>query len=166
YLHREAYQLRAGEPVPIALIPFERQAISPRLSAVAGVGLAVAAAAWLIVPLRRSHRSGDPAAPLVSEWAIERETIYENLRDLEHDHETGKIEEGDYERMRGELRAAAIDLMRQERDQQGNEATEAAAPFTPAASFCTQCGTKLEVGWRFCSNCGARVLEDGSSETT
>lgn len=165
YLHREAYQLRAGEPVPIVLIPFERQAMSPRLSAVAGVGLAIAAAAWLIVPLRRRQKSGQPAVPLVSEWAIERETIYENLRDLEHDHETGKIEEGDYERMRHDLRAAAIDLMRQERDQNGHQAAEPSAPQTSAtASFCTQCGTRIEAGWRFCSNCGTPVSEDGSSE--
>ena len=164
YLHREAYQLRAGEPVPIALIPFERQAMSPQLSAVAGVGLAIAAAAWLIVPLRRSQKSSDPIVPLVSEWAIERETIYENLRDLEHDHETGKVEEGDYERMRQELRAAAVDLMRQERDQQGHPSTTASTPSTPAAgTFCTQCGTRLEAGWRFCSNCGTPIPEDGAS---
>ncbi|MDG2050901.1 MAG: hypothetical protein P8M78_12130, partial [Myxococcota bacterium] len=137
YLHREAYQLRAGEPVPIAIIPFERQAISSQISALAGLSLGIAVAAWLIVPLRRAQKSGGAAVPLVSEWAIERETIYENIRDLEHDRETGKVEERDYERMRSELRAAAIELMRQERGPQTGAAAERPATSTHAASFCT-----------------------------
>ena len=157
YLHREAYQLRAEEPVPIALIPFERSEISPRLSNLAGLALGVAAAGWLIIPLRRAQRKGNASSSEISTWAIEREAIYENLRDLEHDHETGKVESADFERMRAELRDSAIELMRREKDQAPASPAQQSKAATASASFCTQCGTQLDASWRFCSTCGHRV---------
>ena len=157
YLHREAYQLRAEEPVPVALIPFERSEISPRLSDLGGLALGVAAAGWLIVPLRRAQRRGDASSSEISTWAIEREAIYENLRDLEHDHETGKVESADFERMRAELRGSAIELMRREKEHTPPSPTHQSEAVSVSPSFCTQCGSPLDDAWRFCSTCGHRV---------
>jgi hypothetical protein len=78
----------------------------------------------------------------------ERESIYSAIRDLEHDHETGKIAEADYTAMSEELRARAIDLLRRERE------GVAAAERTAAPSHCDGCGAEVRDTDRFCSRCG------------
>ena len=78
----------------------------------------------------------------------ERESIYSAIRDLEHDHETGKIAEADYTAMSEELRARAIDLLRRERE------SVAAAERTAAPSHCGGCGAEVRDTDRFCSRCG------------
>lgn len=158
YLHREAYQLAADESIAIELVPFERSEMPRSVSALAGLAVAVAAAAFLIVPLRRATRGVETAASPQSILALERENVYEALGDLEDDHATGKIDAADFERMRGDLRATAIDLLRRERDESVAPPTEARA-----AATCPGCRAATEPQWRFCSHCG-HVLEPVATE--
>jgi cytochrome c-type biogenesis protein CcmI len=153
YLHREAFQIDAGEPVIVELSPFERTEMPRLASGLAGLGLAVVAAAFLIAPLRRARRAAVAGARPVSTLASERENVYEALRDLEHDHETGKVDDADYTRMRSELRAAAVELMRREREADTGARADAASP----TAACPGCARPVETAWRFCSHCGARL---------
>jgi hypothetical protein len=158
YLHREAYQVAADESIAIELVPFDRDEMPRSLSALAGLAVAVAAAAFLIVPLRRATRGVEAPAPVHSELALERENVYEALGDLEDDHATGKIDAADFERMRGDLRATAIDLLRRERDE-----SVVAPSDVHAAATCPGCQRAIEPRWRFCSHCG-QVLEPAATE--
>jgi hypothetical protein len=110
----------------------------------------------------------------------EREAIYAEIHDLDHDHETGKLEEDDYGPMREALRARAIELLRAERNgaaaappdeastvQPSTAATaepDAAASKPHSARFCPHCGEGLKPDWRFCSHCGGRL--DALEETS
>lgn len=166
YLHREAYNVGMEETVDLTLVPLRAEG----LPQTASVGLALAGAAgaalFLIAPLR-SRRSAikvtDDATVRQQELQDQREGLYTAIADLDHDFETGKLDEADYTVMRDELKAQAAELMRIEYAEGGGVPTApaptpavvATAPDAQAAGpFCTSCGERVDPRWRFCSHCG------------
>ncbi len=167
YLHFEAYQIGAGETLSLVL---DRQ--PPRLQAPpwlhrGAVGVAgLLALALLIAPLWSARGGGDLVSQSEPPAERERAAVVAALRDLEHDFETGKIEPGDYQTIRTELRGQALALMREARDGPAPEESPAAqvaqaAPSPDVARFCTDCGSRAEPQHRFCAGCG-KALADAS----
>ena len=107
--------------------------------------------AFLTGPLRSPSKAQE-AEPEVSQARRERDSVVVAIRDLDHDYETGKISETDYESFREELRARALALLRQERLEQRHEHASA-----PAPAACPACAAVVRPGDRFCAQCGAPV---------
>jgi hypothetical protein len=151
YLHLEAFGIAAGETVAVDLRPLPQRRGLPALAS-PGFALAagLAALAFLIAPLRGRGDSAGTGEALPSASA-EREAVYQAIEALDEDFETGKLSEADHERMRRELRAQAVALLRRERE---------AAP-TPAAApaACPGCGAAIAAEDRFCAQCGVRLPE-------
>lgn len=179
YLHLEAFDVEAGENVALRLTPLPPASLRARGFAIAGVlaaaGLAVA---WLVAPL--AGRAGSEARdeeelPLLRR---ERESLYAAMRDLDDDHETGKIDTLDWHTMRDDLRRRALSLLAVERAaavagsagagvptadaRPAPEGPSAARDMAPPA-FCASCGAAVRAADRYCSSCGAR-LGPGASE--
>jgi cytochrome c-type biogenesis protein CcmI len=78
------------------------------------VGLVVVAVLFVVVPLLRSGASKDEWTTATAEQArrIElrerRDAAYVALRELELDHDTGKLDDEDYATANAELRAEAV----------------------------------------------------------
>jgi hypothetical protein len=83
---------------------------------------------------------------------VEREAVMRSIRDLDEDFETGKLEAEDHSRLRDELRARAVTLLRAER-----EGAAPAAARTAASERCPGCNGAVRAGDRFCPACGARL---------
>jgi hypothetical protein len=159
YLHREGFHIEADEPIELRISRIERPG-TPLWASLGGtLVLGVLGAGFLLQPLRRGPRAESGRDEAVESPLVrERQEVIESLRDLEHDHETGKIADADYEGLRASLRGRALELMRLERrgaDTSG--AAEPAEPATGAAAFCPSCGARSEPGWRFCAGCGAAL---------
>jgi len=162
YLHLEAFQVAAGEPVELHLRPLVARTLLPRPVA-AGLTLVVAAAAigFMIAPLRRSGTDVSAPSTAASRAAEQRESVLMAIRSLDEDFEIGKLSEADHREMRQELRAEAVNLLRVERAaladaSQDDAAAEPAATPTPTA--CPRCQAPIATAEaRFCSQCGARV---------
>lgn len=151
YLQLEAFEVAAGEAVPLTLAPLPAPRRVPQRAVALLLGAAaLGALAFLAAPLRRERRAEEPVASAAS---LEREGIYAAIRDLDHDFETGKLAEEDYESFRRELRARAVALLRQER-----RAAERAAP-PPLPDACPGCGAGLAKDARFCSQCGLALRD-------
>lgn len=169
YLHLEAFQVAAGEPVELHLRPLQARTMLPRPVA-AGITLAVAAIAigFMIAPLRHTGTEVSEPSSAASRAAEQRESVLMAIRGLDEDFEIGKLTEADHREMRQELRAEAVALLRIERaalaDDGPNEAVaEAAVPAAPAA--CPRCKAPISVdGARFCSQCGARLDAPAGSD--
>jgi hypothetical protein len=164
YIALEAFQIEPSETVQLALAPLGAAAKLPR----AGLFAVVALAAGLVVsfvaaPLRtaRSESSADDAVEREDAALHEREAVYASLRDLEHDHETAKISDDDYQSMRLELRDRAAALLRTSSIEAGARteppASEVHQDAAAAAKFCTACGSATRATDRFCAQCGARI---------
>jgi len=120
------------------------------------------------------------------------------IKELEFDHQVGKIDAADYQRLNDRLRRQAITLLQQLEQitplsaaldeqleaeiAQRRQAKPATTPIksvstptisTPAmppvatvagaARFCTQCGARIDSGFKFCANCGAAVTAAGEA---
>jgi len=169
YLHLEAFEISAGEPVDLRLEPLEARATLPR-PVTTGIALAAAALAigFLIAPLRREGGEASVPPSVASRAADQRESVLTAIRGLDEDFEIGKLSEADHREMRQELRAEAVNLLRIERaaradDGPDNAVAEAAVPAAPAA--CLRCKAPVAVdGARFCSQCGARLDASAGSD--
>ena len=76
----------------------------------------VALLAWFVAaPLRRPPGAGGPPSeePRVAELEAHKEALYRQIRDAELDREQGKISEEDWRRHDAELRAEAIEVLRE-----------------------------------------------------
>lgn len=174
YIHLEAFEVAADETVELEL---DRQPLRTRPPAWLLRGsLAVGGVVMLVLlagPLWRGGRETWIEESTESAAERERQGVLASLRDLDHDFETGKVEDADYETLRRDLRAQALALMAQERDgtaepaatatQQGTAASET-TETSAAAPFCTACGTRARPEHRFCANCGTALeTDDGSA---
>ena len=155
YLHRQAYQVEAGEKISLALTPISGSGLSQNVARGLALLAGALAAIFLVAPLRTRRKE-----PLADESAIalerERENVYESIRDLENDLETGKIDKEDYGLLRAELHASAVQMLRQQEtlDTQPKVENETASP---TRALCSECHGELEPDWKFCSHCGAPV---------
>lgn len=186
YLHREAYNVGMHETVDLRLEPLRGGGL-PQQATLALTLFGVAGAAWFMIsPLRRNQRREAGIDPELARIQEEREGVYADIADLDHDFETGKLDEADYTAMRDALREQAIDLLRAERAL-GTEGTSEAQPAMakpradaapPSASappadeasvttggFCPACGGRVDPNWRFCSHCGSGLQPAAAAGT-
>jgi hypothetical protein len=72
--------------------------------------------AWFVTaPLRgrAPERSDDPAVAELADLEARKQAKYREIRDAEADRAAGKLTEEDYQRLDGELRAEAIEILKQ-----------------------------------------------------
>jgi hypothetical protein len=131
-----------------------------------GLGLLILVSFWVLRPMlegpRVSANDEPPADPLV----FTREQVLTQLRDLDFDHATGKLNEEDYALQRAQLMAQGVAVLKELDSQaaapvaQVDEIEAAIAqrrarrPSTSAALHCGNCGAVVSAGDRFCPKCG------------
>lgn len=158
YLLFEAFELEANEPLAFSLRALPPRAGSRAPALVLAILTGVVAAVFLVWPLGSEDAAEEEASAAESATRREREALYETIRDLDHDHETGKLDPGDWERLRAELRAEAVALLARER----RATTPAPAPPAPVA--CPACTAPVGAEARFCSRCGVALVAPGADE--
>jgi hypothetical protein len=145
---------------------------------VAGIG-------WYVSrPLLQAKRTSAVDAPVIS-MTVQRDSLYAQIRELELDHATGKINDEDYQQLRTTLVAQAADLLRQIDGQQPvvkkdadvealiaarrkkqpapkaniDSHIEAAIKARRAGIVCPQCGKAATADDVFCSRCGTSLKQ-------
>lgn len=156
YLHREAFSVEPDEVVSVGLGLLDRGTLG-RNTHLFATSLFAALGAWFIVSPLVVGRKTSTRKFEQARIRSERELVYQAIRDLEHDFETAKIEEGEYDKMREELRARGIELLKRSRGEADVAPAPDSAPAVAAPSFCTECGTRLDANWQFCAKCGTPV---------
>jgi hypothetical protein len=125
-----------------------------------------------------------PAHRHTSDAAERKRRILRALKDLEHEHAVGKIEDADYEQIAAEYRAQAKEVMRElEEDvaplrEQAEEIARkhlakrgladgesASASDEVDRRACAKCGTSNEADAQFCKKCGTAVKEGSDAST-
>ncbi|MFP6654615.1 MAG: zinc ribbon domain-containing protein [Myxococcota bacterium] len=160
YLHREAFNISPSEIVDLELVPIRTVGFSRNTVIGFTIAAAAAGAFFLFAPLRTTSRREPPGQSPAAAIRAQREAVYTAIRDLDHDFETAKLEDHDYQQMRSRLRAEAIALLRAERETDAKPSSKSDAepqtsvnPVTTSV-FCPGCGGNVAATWRFCSHCG------------
>lgn len=113
--------------------------------------LAAAGAAFVLYPLLPWGRAAVSRMPRFEgaetreRLLAEKTAIYDNLKDLEFEYETGKLSERDYAELRQAYRVRALDVL----ERIGESATSPAGE-----DACRSCGTRFEAEDLFCGICG------------
>jgi cytochrome c-type biogenesis protein CcmI len=143
---------------------------------VAAILLISAVALFVAAPLS-DYLPGE-ANPVTGREAAQREHEHalavQALRELEFDKAMGKLEDDDYRALRHRLEVRALAGMGEPQESPSAEESAAEVPdeWQPivlravSVNFCAQCGMKVDLGHKFCPNCGtaragAAVREEG-----
>lgn len=100
--------------------------------------LALAVVAYLAAPLRPGRARAADSATVAERAELEaaRDAKYAEIRELEMDHRTGKVSDGDFKGQDRTLRGEAVELLRRldlVAETEGEEARAAAAGEEPVA---------------------------------
>ena len=79
------------------------------------IGLVILAAVAYYVsrPLTQSRRAVTANGPDTLSLAAQRDTLYTQIKELDMDHATGKVNDDDYARVRADLMAQATEVLKQ-----------------------------------------------------
>lgn len=96
--------------------------------------------------------------------ADRKEAALDALEELQFEHETGKLSDEDYRRLRSKYARAAV---RARREEEGTTATAAGAgggppgeevpPASGESAYCPECGAEAGEDARYCAQCGAEL---------
>jgi hypothetical protein len=113
--------------------------------------VALIAGVWVVYPLlfKRFVVVEDRLATDVFEGESRKRVALAALKDVDYDHAAGKLDESDYQDIRGVLEREAL------------EAIQLSAARAPAGAVGSQivhsCGFRNPGGSRFCAGCGHRL---------
>jgi uncharacterized protein YlaI len=134
--------------------------------------IAAGMAVYIVFPLLSTETAGTPLpldVTLLGDLKRRRLVVYDNLKDLEFEFQSGKIARQDYEALRSNYLGEAASLMvasqeaellKQddavvEREIAARRAERKAEP--PQEYLCAACGHENPVPVKFCGECGARI---------
>ena len=83
------------------------------LEAVLVILLVVVAVVVVAAPLRRGPTVADAAAPEFEALEAAKETKYAEIREADLDRRTGKLSESDWKNVDAQLRAEAVEILRE-----------------------------------------------------
>jgi|GEM_PF-3258053 len=99
-----------------------------------------------VMPVFRSSANGD------QDLEYNKQILLREIKDIEFDYDTGKLDTADYQELTQEYKLRAASLMRQmDTGHPGGNGK------SPAVNFCAQCGDAVPAEANFCASCGSRV---------
>jgi hypothetical protein len=134
--------------------------------------LALLAVAYPILARSRgSEPAVVPAEETLAELLVQRDGVFQALRELRFDHEVGKITDEDFVAFDGSLKQTAANSLRALDEWEARAdlelepeieraVAERAALKTAGGVVCPKCGLTAGAEDRFCGRCGAALPED------
>ena len=131
--------------------------------------MAVALVVFLGEPLVRRQASDllQPSSGReIEQLALQKETLYTAIHDLDFDYQTGKVDQHDYTELRRDLEEEAIQTLRQldavdplaaldgELERQIAVLRRSHLPHSTREDVCRSCGARRQDDGNFCAYCG------------
>jgi hypothetical protein len=149
--------------------------------------MATAALGWVVWLAFRTAQALVKEAPVVEAGAVvtgkrrkelerEKQSLLKALKELDFDHQMGKVSDKDFAEIGTIYRGRAIRVMRQldeaGRDYEAMIAADVAKKMSavsaqpsapkPEPEKCAKCGTRNDSDAEFCKKCGGKLVRDAS----
>jgi hypothetical protein len=136
-------------------------------------------AAFCVAPLLSAETAGGPLpldVTVLGDLKRRRLVVYDNLKDLEFEFQSGKIARDDYETLRTNYLGEAAGLMAATQEaellKQGDAVVEREIAArraqrktqSPVEYSCSACGYENPLPVKFCGECGARIAPPGKRQ--
>lgn len=144
--------------------------------------LTVGVGIFILFPLR-DHRSAKINTGYeIDELILRRDQLFNDIRELEFDYQTGKLNDADYRQLLGELKSNAASVIEAlETKQLGRQTSERKLPrltrtisdadiearisqarktHMESTEACPSCRHQNSAGAKFCSECGASMVSE------
>jgi hypothetical protein len=147
------------------------------------LGLALLLVVTFVVlrPILERCGAAEPDEPPADRLILTREQVLTQLRDLDFDHATGKLNEDDYAAQRAQLMAQGVAVLKELDSQSAAPAAPEADEIEPldeieraisqrrarrpAALRCSNCSAVVTAGDRFCPKCGKPLRTPAGAAT-
>ena len=138
--------------------------------------IAVGMATYTILPLLSAETAGGPLpldVTVLGDLKRRRLVVYDNLKDLEFEFQSGKIAQDDYQTLRANYLGEAAGLMAATQEAELLKQDDAVVEREIAARrvqrksqpkieyTCSACGYENPLPVKFCGECGARIAASG-----
>ncbi len=92
-----------------------------------------------------------------------RDSVYDAIRDLEFDHNTGKLSDEDYRQMRARYDVQAAEVLQKmdalaAKSKSNHAGDKVNGQAGAGRSSCPKCHAKVQGNDRFCPKCGTRLV--------
>ena len=150
--------------------------------------LTVGVGVFILFPLLNNRHEQVKTVSDTEELILRRDQLFHDIRELEFDYRTGKLNDTDYEQLVGELKseaAAVIEVLESQQDGQRAkkrtltrtarntsdeeiEARIAQARKTRVESSipCPSCGHRNAATVKFCSECGTSMVSEAKERSS
>ncbi len=99
--------------------------------------------------LESNHRAADLVA--------RKESIYAAIKEIEFDHEMGKLSDEDFHALREQYKQEAVNLLKKIDEVARRQAKSKGKKRKKGGAFCWVCGTAITAHDKFCANCGTKL---------
>ena len=138
------------------------------IAVLVSIGMAV----YIVFPLLSAETAGGPLpvdVTVMGDLKRRRLVVYDNLKDLEFEFQSGKIARGDYEALRSNYLGEAAALMAATQEAEQSKQNDAVIEREVAARrmqrkaqskpeyTCPACGCENPLPVKFCGECGAPI---------
>ena len=125
----------------------------------------------ICIPLFRKEETLDSAIIEETDWDLlqrKKEVVLGNIQDLDFEYKCGKLSEGDYQKIRGEMTAEAAVVFQEIENIESTKDLDAlirrevsarkgkSKTAAPSAA-CSSCGAANPATNKFCAECGAKL---------
>lgn len=143
------------------------------MTAVVFILLAAATSLFIAQPIlqarsQRGRLHSNSSDHRLQELEEQKASVYSAIKDIEFDYRMGKLSKEDFEALRQQYKAEAVELLKKidriRSEKAGSQRIfsrkKAGADATAGATqYCWMCGTAVTQSDRFCANCGNKLLD-------
>ena len=132
------------------------------------VVVAIMVFAFVAMPIYNAkNRRGEFSKNNVNHRATElqerKDAIYEAIKDIEFDHQMGKLSDEDFQELRQQYKSEAVDLVKKlvqaqpKRGKAKSRQPKKKKQTSGALKFCWECGAEINPDDKFCGSCGTNL---------
>jgi hypothetical protein len=116
---------------------------------------------YVLLPLFMKSEGGaiDLSTETEADRLLERKSvIYRNIKDLQFEYKMGRLSDSDFQQLEAGYKTEAAEILQMLDQTEKSTSSQAAERRSNSSPRCSQCGSRIVPGKKFCADCGKRIV--------